>query len=328
MTRIQAAKRRKIEVQAFPVNANDKQAVEMIRGEILTMISSLRESNLPTSTILGSKLSEAWGVVAAETPRPLLSPAEKQSVYFVETAFSAGIAQCESAFSHWHARVGAGKTVGKFGSRVQQLLEGVQKRFLEQTTGTIAVRERASRLRQLISNVQNVAANLFRQQLLILQSQATSTFRQTLIRMARESTSTDPTSIISKEDLQQELRKAVFDFRTLALELEVEALGLSSTTAQNELATSLQTLADEFPESSFGKLEAVRKLERQVKRPKKKRGVGKGRAINIGLNLVGMLRPPGYGNLQGFIGYSTALMGLPLELLLGVQNDGDSPEVR
>ena len=40
-----------------------------------------------------------------------------------------------------------------------------------------------------------------------------------------------------------------------------------------------------------------------------------------------MLRPPGFGNLQGYMGYSTSMLGLPLDLLLGVQNDGDSPEV-
>jgi hypothetical protein len=47
----------------------------------------------------------------------------------------------------------------------------------------------------------------------------------------------------------------------------------------------------------------------------------------VSLSLVGMLRPPGFGNLQGFVGYATSLLGLPLDLLLGVQNDGDSPEV-
>ena len=65
------------------------------------------------------------------------------------------------------------------------------------------------------------------------------------------------------------------------------------------------------------------------KTPKKKGGIGlgKNRAVNIGLNLVGMLRPPGFGNLQGFVGYQTGIFGLPLDLLFGVQNDGDSPEI-
>ena len=87
----------------------------------------------------------------------------------------------------------------------------------------------------------------------------------------------------------------------------------------------LQLLASDFPETAAARLEEVRKVEKSTKRPPKTKGQ---KIVNIGLNLVGMLRPPGFGNLQGFFGYSTGFLGLPLELLLGVQNDGDTPEVR
>jgi hypothetical protein len=60
-------------------------------------------------------------------------------------------------------------------------------------------------------------------------------------------------------------------------------------------------------------------------RGRKRKGLAK--ALGVSLSLVGMLRPPGFGNLQGFVGYATSLLGLPWGLLLGVQNDGDSPEV-
>eukprot|EP01035_Chromulina_nebulosa_P018117 gene18117-23771_t len=40
-----------------------------------------------------------------------------------------------------------------------------------------------------------------------------------------------------------------------------------------------------------------------------------------------MFRPPGYGNLQGYANYATSLAGLPFDLLFGVQNDGESPEI-
>ena len=69
----------------------------------------------------------------------------------------------------------------------------------------------------------------------------------------------------------------------------------------------------------------MRSMDKLVKKPKKKKGK---RAINFVLSLVGMLRPPGYGNLQGFVGYSgLSMFGVPVETLLGVQNDGDAPEV-
>jgi hypothetical protein len=50
-------------------------------------------------------------------------------------------------------------------------------------------------------------------------------------------------------------------------------------------------------------------------------------SVKMGLQLVGMLRPPGYGNLQGYVSYHTGLWNWPLELLFGFHNDGDSPEV-
>ena len=61
-------------------------------------------------------------------------------------------------------------------------------------------------------------------------------------------------------------------------------------------------------------------------RGRKRKGIAK--LLGVSFQLVGMLRPPGFGNLQGYIGYASSLLGFPLDLLLGIQNDGDSPEVR
>jgi hypothetical protein len=100
-------------------------------------------------------------------------------------------------------------------------------------------------------------------------------------------------------------------------------LGLLSTEIQTELASTLKTVLEEFPDSPAAKLEAVRKFDNQSRRSQRQKQKG----VSLALNLVGMLRPPGNGGLQGFVGYSTGLLGLPLELLLGVHNDGDAPEI-
>lgn len=306
---------------------NDAERLGAFKASLSKALESSPSEDTPIVS-LAEKLAETWGPIASATPRPIFTLAQRQSIFLIESAFTVGVAHSEAAFSQWQGRVGQGKVVGKFGQRVQELLESVHGRFMDQTKGTISVRERSQRARQLRDNIESVASTLFKQQLAILQSQASNRFRGMLISLAR---SADSDSDSTREDEQQALRKTLFDFRALALDLEVESLGLSSTSFQAEVSSALQTLLTEFPESSFGRLEAVKKLERETKRPKKRKGAaaskGKGRAINIGLNLVGMLRPPGTGNLQGFAGYSTALLGLPLELLLGVQNDGDSPEV-
>ena len=237
----------------------------------------------------------------------------------VEAAYNAGIAQIENAVGHWQVRVGDGKIVGKFGDRVQQLLMSVRKAYNTRTIGTITVRDRAERSRQLEEHLAAAVSVLFTQQLSNLQSSTIMKFRRSLVKLVASPAGLQP------EEEQQALRRALFDLRTATSDLEVESLGLSSATLQSEVSIALQALATEFPETAAARLEEVRKVENRTKRPPKTKGQ---KAINIGLNLVGMLRPPGFGNLQGFLGYTTGLLGLPLELLLGVQNDGDTPEVR
>ena len=215
-------------------------------------------------------------------------------------------------------RIGDGKIVGKFGDRVQQLLKSVRKAYNTRTIGTITVRDRAERSRQLEEHLATAVSELFTQQLSNLQSSTIIKFRRSLVKLVASPAGFQP------EEEQQALRRALFNLRTATSDLEVESLGLSSATMQSEVSITLQAIATEFPETAAARLEEVRKVEKSTKRPPKTKGQ---KAVNIGLNLVGMLRPPGFGNLQGFLGYTTGLLGLPLELLLGVQNDGDTPEV-
>jgi hypothetical protein len=218
----------------------------------------------------------------------------------------------------WQTRIGDGKLVGKFGERVQQLLDSVRKSYNARTVGSLTVRDRAERARQLDLYLASAVSELFRQQLENLQASTTIKFRKSLVKLAASPEGLQP------EEEQQLLRKALFDLLAETSDLEVESLGLSSAALQTQVSTALQALLTDFPETAAARLEEVRKVEKNTKKPPKRKGQ---RAVNIGLNLVGMLRPPGFGNLQGFMGYSTGFMGLPLELLLGVQNDGDSPEV-
>jgi hypothetical protein len=218
----------------------------------------------------------------------------------------------------WQTRIGDGKLVGKFGERVQQLLDSVRKSYNARTMGSLTVRDRAERARQLDLYLASAVSELFRQQLENLQASTTIKFRKSLVKLAASPEGLQP------EEEQQLLRKALFDLLAETSDLEVESLGLSSAALQTQVSTALQALLTDFPETAAARLEEVRKVEKNTKKPPKRKGQ---RAVNIGLNLVGMLRPPGFGNLQGFMGYSTGFMGLPLELLLGVQNDGDSPEV-
>lgn len=226
----------------------------------------------------------------------------------------------ESTTSDWQSRVSAGKIVGKFKSRVQSLLKYVETKFYFQTDGSLVAKDRIERGRQLVESVQIAATNSFNHQLSILQNQFSNKLRKSLMAIL----ATTDGEAVGLEASQQAMRQALFEFRNAASEIEVEEFGLSAESFQTELSTSLQAILAEFPESNIAKLEGLKKLDGKVAKPPKKKG---SRAVNVGLSLVGMLRPPGYGNLQGYASYATSLLGLPLDLLMGVQNDGDSPEV-
>ena len=196
-------------------------------------------------------------------------------------------------------------------------MQAVSDSFLKKTTGTLVVRDRTERLERLNNYIANAARALFQQQLVIVSDDVTRRFQKDLMSIA--------TSGTSGEEEQQLIRRALFGFQTMVTDLEVESLGLKAETLQNELAEELQKIVAEFPDSASAKLVALKKLDREVRRPRKK---GKGpRGVNLALSLVGMFRPPGQGSLQSFCVYNTALFGLPFDILMGVQNDGDSAEV-
>jgi hypothetical protein len=200
---------------------------------------------------------------------------------------------------------------------VQDLLEKSQNRYRARTLGVVTAREKADKARQMVEAVFAPVRSLFSQQVSILETNTLNNFRKVL----RAQVVNDQP--VSAEKNQQLLRQAVFDFQTKVGELEVATFGLTLESVKSDIASTLETMLKDFPESSIARLEAIKKLDKKVSNPKKK-----GRAVNVALSVVGMLRPPGYGNLQGYFNYATAFGGLPVDFLFGVQNDGDSPEVR
>ena len=103
-------------------------------------------------------------------------------------------------------------------------------------------------------------------------------------------------------------------------DMEVPALGLTKEKAARELAAKLNDAYEAFPDSAAAKLKRTRQVNKVVNKEKEP---GQ-RAISFGLDLVAMLRPDGFGSLQGYAGYQ-----LPggNSITFGVHNDADDPQV-
>lgn len=230
--------------------------------------------------------------------------------------------QVEAAIVQMQRRVSSGKVLAKFPERIKELMTSILNEFNKKVSGTTMVRERGERARMLRDYILSAALRLFDHQVLIKEAEVFRKAKKELVKIYnnREGPST--------EMIQNLQRKGLFDFQASMSEIEDESIGLVvSEEKVSEYANKLETLIKDFPESPEAKLIEIKQMEKQVTEKPKKKKRGAAKIFGISLSLVGMLRPPGFGNLQGFIGYATSMFGLPLDLLLGVQNDGDSPEV-
>lgn len=215
------------------------------------------------------------------------------------------------------------KVVAGFGKKVAQLVQSALADFQQRVQGTTLIVERAQRARDLQTSVLSSALDLLQQQVANQERESLARFRRALSQLYTQHESP------GAQLVEQLLRSAAFDHDSALSTLENEALALKITNRQ-EFSAKLEKEAQEFVNSSAFKLIGLRRAEKQVSEAPKKRRKKKGGWLSwlkVSTTLVGMLRPPGFGNLQGYVNYRSALLGRPLDLLLGVQNDGDAPEI-
>jgi hypothetical protein len=75
-----------------------------------------------------------------------------------------------------------------------------------------------------------------------------------------------------------------------------------------------------FTDSPAAKIKAMKNVERTVSKQKKP---SEG-SVDVSLDFVAMIRPDGFGNLQGFAGYQLGSHSVTV----GVHNDADDPFIR
>jgi hypothetical protein len=312
----------------------------------------------------------------------------------LEMVHSSCLKLVEQSAADWRTRVGSGRRVVKFGSRLADWNRMIMTYFIKATAGSSLVRQRAQMAEQLRAYIYNIGAQLFMQQVQILESTHLTMLRNTLQAItpileaaAEGAKSTDhslPDRLAAADKVMAQFNNSIADLQW------IEGGIILDTALWRRVADNMHSVATGYPETYEGQLAAVKKLEASMRRKamigssvieefgayrkgkkslrsflpsglpgaggitavaaedtrnmtrwgRLRRSIGISKFSNLfamarrmwsvrtSLQLVGMLRPPGYGNLQGYVGYSTGLLGLPLDLLFGFQNDGDSPEVR
>ncbi len=329
-------------VDVSPGKAQEK-ASQLSDDDMLQKLGStdVRHSRNSRATVgeLSAALVTKWPVVHRRRLGRIDSSARKRALLDIGTAYSAVLAHADSVMAQWHERVSSGKVVGSYAARVRQLLRGALTAFDQRTRHCQEAAEaRLQHFMQLKDYIMYAADRMYGQQMLLVENEVKKGVTKELLKSAAEGLRQGKAAPeMASATTQAVLERGVEQFLIKSADLNDDYLNLthSGTAALRE---QLQKIVTEFPETGLYQLEELKALS--AERPESSRSSsskkgGKGlaglfpafKALNVAFGLVGMLRPPGYGNFQGFVSYAASLFGFPLELLLGMQNDGDSPEV-
>lgn len=184
--------------------------------------------------------------------------------------------------------------------------------------GLMAVSTYRSATRKQLQELVDVSIiEVFRAQVLNLQKQTMKRLRAKLLQNVNNNDVGEAEG--EMDNNAAALRAATFVFETSMDDLEVRALGLSKDQAVRDMTAKLNDELMKFPESSAAKLKRAKQVKKVVSKNKKPSQP----AIEFGLDLVAMLRPDGFGSLQGYAGCQLG----GSSVTFGVHNDADDPQV-
>lgn len=290
-------------------------ATEAAAGASSTQDS--RTSSLSVTLETALRAARAAGVTTAQGLDP---PDVVQALFAVEHALARHSRTVRAKSAAWQSRIARGLLVDRFGAQASDLRTAVATAFDAETAsgaGLPAVAtHRFERRTQLLELVDATIRQAFAGQVANLEKLTLKRFNNQLLQTVNSPESTETVTTNNAATL----RKNALLFDKAMEDLEVAVLGLSKDKAFRDISAKLNDALDAFPDSPAAKLKRTMLLNKIVNKEKEP---GE-RSVSFGLDLVVMLRPDGFGSLQGYAGYQ-----LPggNSITFGVHNDADDPQV-
>jgi hypothetical protein len=262
---------------------------------------------------------ESYGKVKASNFASLGLDTPSTAKAFVEVgnAFGYYTRVVRAKLAAWKSRVARGLLIDDFGSAASDLRQGVLEGYDTDTisgAGLPSVADYRVEMRgKLQAVVESGISEVYSSLQLNLEKKILKRFNSALLK-----TMNDPAESVMNSNTAT-LRRETFAFEKNADNFEVPALGLTKERAIREFAAKLNDSLMAFPDSPAAKIKRTQQTKKVVSKEKKP---GQ-RSVDLGLDLVAMLRPDGFGSLQGFCGYQLG----GNSLTFGVHNDADSPDV-
>jgi len=272
---------------------------------------------LSENTPIFPSLSEIYNNLLSKSTTTTDTPSTLSLKLLCEDSFSRQSKSSRAKLTSWKNRVQRGLLIEKFGFMATVLLKRCLDQYDRDTflaSGGGAASFRFDLRSKLKENMEKTIGDLFSQQVTTLEKTTLKGFKEELLKFSRRSGSG-----VNYDDNAAALRAASFSFDETMSELEIVQLGLTKTTLSQEMLSKLDEALLSFPESPAAKFHEMRSIKKKAAKQKQK---PKDKSIDIGVNLVAMVRPDGFGNLQGFAGYTMGSNGITV----GVHNDADAPE--
>jgi hypothetical protein len=285
---------------------------------------------------LVSILSQAYQQVR-QSPDLLVAaldpPSMAQSYLKIRQAYAQQAKTVRASLAAWKAQVARGGYVQGFGPQAEQLRSRTLQRFAQETrdalgwtsgtassdgsaptTFTTLPRYRFELQQQLANLVDAAIRNVFQGQVANLEKSTVKNLQDQLMK-------TEASSNVEAIPNEQKaaMRSAALSFDMIMDSLEVPSLGLTKAKASRTVSAKLSDVVEGFPNSPRMQLKRLGQVQKKANKQRKPQE----RAIDVGLDLVAMLRPDGFGSFQGFCGYQLG----GNSITVGVHNDADDPQV-
>lgn len=245
------------------------------------------------------------------------TPATAKAFVDVGNAFGYYTRIARAKVAAWKSRVARGLLIDDFGESATDLLQTVMDGYDGDTLAAAGllfvvdyrVEMRASLQAFLETGITDIFSGLVQN----LEKKILKRFNAALLK-----TMNDPAESVMNSN-SATLRKETFAFEKAVENFAVPSLGLNKDKALREFTAKLNDALLAFPDSPAAKIKRTQQTKKVVSKTKKP---GQ-RSVDLGLDLVAMLRPDGFGSLQGFCGYQLG----GNSLTFGIHNDADDPQV-
>lgn len=285
--------------------------------QILSLASSA--SKTAPSAALSSSLLESYNKVKSSdiASQGLDTPSTAKAFVEVGNAFGYYSRVARAKVASWKSRVARGLLIDGFGTSASDLRQSILQGYDGDTLSAAGLPQVADYRVEMRTSLQTLLetgiTDVFNGLMRNLEKKILKRFNAALLK-----TMNDPPESIMNSNAAT-LRRESFAFEKTAEDCEVPALGLNKDQVLRDFTAKLNDAMMAFPDSPAAKIKRTKQTNKVVRKEKKP---GQ-RSVDLGLDLVAMLRPDGFGSLQGFCGYQLG----GNSLTFGVHNDADDPQV-